>query len=158
MSGGRSTSGEPLSDRELTIFRGVSGANNGAAGAGRPDLSGAASLLPGQFNERDARVLTELNAAVRLAKSQHATVTAHPIPPHQWRVFCFVDSSCDTSGNQRNQNGSAIGVSTPELYQGCETRASVSLWRSQRQRRKVRSPQLCETYAASAAVRELAWV
>lgn len=113
---GRITSGEPLTEKELTICRGVSGAITWAAGVGRPNLSADASRLPGQLNERSAQVLTELNAAVRLAKKEHATMTVHAISLAQWRIFGFVDSSCDTAGKQRNQNGWVIGVSWPELY------------------------------------------
>lgn len=119
---GRITSGVPLTEAELTIYRGVSGPINRNAESGRPDLSAAAWSLPGQFNERDAKVLTELNSAVHLAKL--TTMTVHAIPPEALSMMCFVDSWCDTSGKQRNQDGWKLGVSPPLLRRVDEVQRS----------------------------------
>ena len=147
-----------MSGAEVTTCKGLNGAINWAVGAARPDVSAAVSLLPSQVNERLPQSISDLNAAARQARGFVVQVRIRPRPPEDWRCFCFVDSSCGTSGQQRNQHGWLSGVTTAGLNGGEEAPLSLIQRHRRKQQRKASSPLLGDTYAASSAARELAWL
>ena len=146
-----------LRPEEMRQIRGALGALNWLAGSGRPDLAAAVSILPAELPTATTKLVAEVNAVLKQAQEVTLSLKFWPIDPKDRRLVVFGDSSCDTNGKGRNQNGFILGVTTPALQAGHAAPVSVLAWRSRKQPRKSGSPQACETFAASWAVKEAAW-
>lgn len=148
----------PVDDGVLHQTRAALGAIRWLAATTRPDLASACSLIPGYFADRDKRMVSEVNTTVKQAKELRYDVTIWPIPPSYWRVVAFCDSTTDTSWKQRRQKGYVVGVLNRYFSQGDRVPVIVLFRKSANHTRKASSPQLCETYAASDCVVEVAWM
>ncbi len=95
---------------------------------------------------------------MKQAKDVDYEIIIWSIPVDEWRWVGFTDSSTDTTGNQRHQKGYIMGVSNRYFHRGQYVPVSVLAWKSVKHTRKASSPQLCETYAASDCIVELAWL
>jgi len=143
-----------IDEKMLKQVQGVVGGINWLAGTGRPDLSAAASIIPAGYKDMKTKLVSDCNAAVRQAKRLQASIKIWPIPAEERRVAVLVDSSTDTSGNQRHQKGYLICITNTYLHNSRLAPMSLVHWRSTKHTRKASSPQLCETYAASDGLTE----
>ena len=116
------------------------------------------SIIPGGDEAKQPSLITDVNSAVAQCHATPITIIMWPIIPEDLRWTCFTDSGFDTSEKARHQQGWVVGATNKYLNQGRSAPISVIHWRSRKLPRKAGSPQLVETYAASSAVVEMAWI
>ena len=142
----------------VTKIKGVNGALGWLASTGRPDMAAVHSIIPGGYEARQPSLITDVNAAVAQCQSTPITIKIWSIDPEDLRWTTFTDSGFDTSEKARHQQGWIVGATNQWFNQGRLAPVSVVHWGSRKLLREAGSPQLVETYAASSAVVEMAWI
>ena len=105
---------------------------NWLSSTGRPDLSAAASLIPGDYKLMKPDLISTCNAAVKQAKTMDVELRIWSSPVEEWRWAVICDSSTDTSGKERHQKGYLIAITNPYLNKAMQAPISLIHWRSMR--------------------------
>ena len=124
---------------------------------GRPDLAAAHSIIAGGYKDRSNTRISNCKAIVKQANEVQYAIRTWVIPLSSIRFVTFADSSFDFQG-ERHQQGWRVGFTNRFLNQNRRAPVSIALWRSRKLPRKVGSPQLVETYAASYGCADMNWV
>ena len=142
----------------MTVCRGVNGGIQWLASNGRPELAGAASIIPRGFPEPDASLIADLNHVVKTAQDIDYEIKIWPIPVRDRRYLAFFDASFDSAG-KRNQLGRIVGRCAQKTNRGEKDLFSMGFWKSARldQSNLATSPNFTETKAAFKALADLTW-
>ncbi len=124
---------------------------------GKPDPAAGHSITAGGYKDKSPQLISNCNACVKQARELQYEFRVWSIPIGGLREVIWCDSSFDFSG-VRHQQGWIIGFTNQCLNKNMKAPVSICMWKSRKLPRKAGSPQLVETYAASASLADGNWV
>ena len=124
---------QAMTDKEVSRARGLIGALQWPAGQGVPPLCSSTSILAGELASREARVMNELNKALRFSKQNSDVMLRFPKITDDWRNIhfpLFIDAALGVRQDLASQGGYLILAVNNKVMSGEVGKYSMIGWRS----------------------------
>ena len=122
-----------MTDKEVSRARGLIGALQWPAGQGFPPLCSSTSILAGELASREARVMNELNKALRFSKQNSDVMLRFPKITDDWHnihFLVFSDAALGVRQDLASQGGYLILAVNNKVMSGEVGKYSMIGWRS----------------------------
>ena len=143
-------------DQEISAARATCGALNWLSREGRPDASGASSLVASKLAKLTIEDITQLNQVVAGLK-EHSSLSLKIQPLKRMRLSVVTDASFANNGFH-SQGGHLVLAHENQLRDGNAVTTNILAWRSGKLQRIVNSTLAAETQSMSRGLAELMWI
>ena len=146
--------GQPLTDKEQTMLRGLLGSLQWPAVQTSPHIQASTPLLSGEMSNGTSSALLEANRLLRFCKTNSDVhLTFPPLGQlEDLRISCMFDAALGVRHDGSSQGGYIVLLTHKDTFEGKECPYHVLDWRSFRLPRIARSSLAAEAQSAAQAV------